>query len=107
MRSPTNMFGRPFEKSAQVTPPSQDWYTPKSAATQTRLAFQGSTSTAFIGRAGSPAVRSVHVEPPSTELKTRPPPIVRYVAQTRFVLLGSAYRSLTTALARGVVSAVR
>src|SRR5215204_4241651 len=48
-RSPTYIFGRPFEKSAQVAPPSVLWYTPRSAPTHTRLPFRGSTSIAFMG----------------------------------------------------------
>src|SRR4249920_4167999 len=70
-----------------------------------RWRFAGSTSTAFIGRSGRPAVQSVHEEPPLSDRNTRPPPKVRYVAQTRGVGAESAYRSLTNAPVRGVVSA--
>src|SRR5918998_4388456 len=102
------MFGRALEKSVQDAPPSVLWYTPRSAPTQTRLAFAGSTSIALIGSPGSPAVRSVHDEPPLSERYTRPPPTVRYVAHMRDRLFGSTYRHLTTpgGVVRGVASAV-
>jgi hypothetical protein len=59
-----------------------------------------------MGSAGSPAVRSFHEVPLSSERHTRPLPMVLCVAHIREVLLGSTYRSLMNAPARGVVSAV-
>src|SRR5215212_4005306 len=59
-----------------------------------------------MGSPGNPGVRSIHDEPPLSERNTRPPPTVLCVAHMREVLVGLTYRSLTVALARGVVSAV-
>ena len=69
-------FGKPFENGAQLDPRSCVWYTPTSAATHTRWKFPGSTTTAFIGIEGSPAVLALFRRDP---FNGKPPSQVRTV----------------------------
>src|SRR5215204_906749 len=59
-----------------------------------------------MGKLGRPPVLSSQSPPLLSERYTRPPPTEEYVAHMRDGLWASTNRSLTTAPARGVVSAV-
>src|SRR5262249_21181757 len=108
----TITLGRFWSNAAQVAPLSVDWYTPRSADTQTRLLLVLSTATELIGSPDSPAVQLFQIVPPSSDRNTLPlsaavvPSSVDMVTQIRLLSDGSTTIALMRA-ARGQVSSGR